>query len=351
MPTLGNLQFRHFRMCEFGKLTLYLSSGEQVLHGTRQEYEQVIVYVLNNPSEFDSASAGRPISQIAPPLFNVQETLEGIATYSESNVGRLFPSLRSTALPSLINVHLHEHFLREHPVLAVIDPTDGTHLNLFRQRATSFANLLAVCPPSPLAGTCPPGLPLCKPCKSGSVVRFRSLAKIPHNAYMLVTVPHPFTFLSYVHQKSDLEAGFVRDTRRDDWVVALTTDIMDKHTGGYQRIQKLKEYVMSDLGTVNVEVPLGIWETWEESDFEELQMMLGFKVDSEVLRVVGYGGTISERTAVAFAAKERVLSPTPENSRDMAESWNLAWAELWYFIRALQWRRKSELDLIGNFGL
>ena len=57
------------------------------------------------------------------------------------------------------------------------------------------------------------------------------------------------------------------------------------------------------------------------------------------------------RVPYRLLREDQVLSHSTENSRDMVESWNLAWTELWYFIRALQRRRKSEqLDVLGSFG-
>jgi hypothetical protein len=350
MPTRANRDFVNFRQCDFGQLTLYKSTGEQLLHGTRDAYEQLIQYIVENPEEFDAFSEYQPLFNVMRTQFNVEPFLEGIATYSTTAVAELFPALKSGLLPSLINAHLHEHFLREHAVLAIVDPIEGSRLNLFRQQVTLLANSIATCPSSPIVGSCPPDLPRCKPCKRISVVPFHSLAKVPHDAYVLVTVPHPYTFLSYVNQKSNLDPRFVRNTRRDNWVISVTSEI-DQGTGGFQRIQTLKKFVEAEATIAfDSNIPHGIWQTWEEVDLEGLESSLGFHVEGSPYdnERVSRG---PDSSSIPFTARSHVLSQSTENSRDMVESWNLAWTELWYFIRALRRRRKSEqLDVLGSFG-
>jgi hypothetical protein len=342
MPTQGNVHFTNFRKCEFGQLTTYRSSGEELLHGTQEAYEQVTKYILENPSMLDTASENRPLFEIMPSQFNVLPSLQGFATYSAIAVSDSFPSLKPGLLPSLINAHLHEHFLREHPVFAIIDPIEDSRLNMLRRQITSVANSIATCPSSPIAGSCPPGFPRCKSCKPGSVVQFRSLANVPHDAYVFGSVPHPYTFLLYTQQKESLDARFVRDTQRDSWVSSVTAEIMDKRTGGFQRLQMLKDLVKSDstMG-FNAKTPVGMWETWEEFDLSGLDSILGFHVDFDDRGGKEDASHANDLNPVTFIAKDRVLSLNSE-TRDMVESWNLAWTELWYFIRALQQDRRSK---------
>lgn len=350
MPTQANVHFAKFRRCEFGRLTSYKSTGEQLLHGNQEAYGQLIQFIADNSAKFNTVSEEHLISDIMHTRFNIEPTLEGVVTYSSPAVEELFPTLKPKLLSSLINAHLHEHFLRQHPVVAIVDPVEDSQLTVFRQQVALFANSIAQCPSSPIAGSCPPKLHGCRPCKPGSVVRLRTLATIPHNAFVLVAVPHPYTFLSYVNQKQNLDARFVRDTRRDSWVVSVTSEIADKGTGGFQRTQIVKEYVETDSTTMfDSKIPAGIWQTWEELDLDGLESTLGFEV--EVVEDKKHETSRApDSSSIPFNAKDRVLSQSSERSRDMVESWNLAWTELWYFIRALQRRRKSEqLDLVGRF--
>jgi hypothetical protein len=349
MPTQQNLDFANFHKCEFGQLTMYRSTRDLVIHGARDAYEQFVQYMAENLAIVDETSESSLLFDVMRSQFNVEPSLEGFATYSETVVNHLFPGLKSNDLPSLINVHLHEHFLRQHPVLAIIDPIEDSRLTLFREEVTSLANSIALCPSSPFVGSCPPGFTPCKPCRPASLMRFRSLGSVPRNAYLLGIVPHPYSFLSYVHQKSNLDPRFVRETGREAWVAFVTADIVDKHSGGYQRIETLKKFVDSErVITFEAKVPSGMWQTWEELHLDGLESTLGFHVD---MVVEDKKEMAADLNSVAYLAKARVLLQTPESRRDMVESWNLAWTELWYFIRALQRRRRSEqLDLVGGFG-
>jgi len=105
----------------------------------------------------------------------------------------------------------------------------------------------------------------------------------------------------------------------------------------------LKEFVKTDSAAMfGPKVPSGIWQTWEELDFDGLESTLGFLCDVD-LRVEKDDFThANDISSVIVTVKDRVLSSGLESTRDMVESWNLAWTELWYFIRAMQRRRKSE---------
>lgn len=352
MPLPGNLHFATFKKCNFGQLTTYESQIERVIHGSLQQFEQLVQYIIENPSTFGTLTVSRSVADILHGQFNVKSSLEGIASYSKASVVKLYPALKLDLLPLLINTHLREHFLRIHPVLAVIDPIEDSHLKLFRRRIIFLATSIAACPSSPLAGSCPPGQPHCKPCKYGSVIWFRSLINVPSNAHVFVAVPHPLTFLSYLSQRSYLSPRFVRDSKREEWIVSVTTEILDKRAGGYQRIQMLKDIVDVDRAAVtDTRFPGSTWQTWEEFDPEGLQFTLGFKLDASDLEKDNKSSPAADMDSVAFSAKTRVLSQNIENTRDIVESWNLAWTELWYYIRASQRHRKSErLDIFSSLG-
>src|SRR5271170_636079 len=352
MPNLENRYFANLQRCEFTQLTMYQPTDDHVVHGTREAFELLIQHIVDNPSRFDSMSTSRPLFEVAMSQFNIEPSLDGFATYYEEIVADLFPGLKSNLLSHLINAHLHEHFIREHSVLAIIDPILDSRLTLFRRQITSIANVIAQCPSSPLAGSCPPGVSRCTPCKSASVLRYRALINVPPNSYILTAVPHPYSFLSYVHQKSSLDARFVRDSEREEWISSVTSGVVDKRTGGYQRIQTLKEFINSESAIVfGGKLPSGIWQTWEELDLEVLESTLGFQIETipETSERDSKAVT-SDSKAVMAKAKELVLSQASESGRDMVESWNLAWTELWYYLRALQRHRKSEhLHIVGSF--
>src|SRR5579859_4765512 len=191
MPARDNVQFTNLQHCNFAQLTAYQSTGDQVVHGIQQEYEKVIDTVAAESTSYGTDVSDRPLFEVVNTLFHVQSAIEGFSTYSDVAVAKLYPALKSIALPALINAHLHEHFLRSRPQLTVIDPIESTSLDLFREQATAIANSIAVCPSSPLPSSCPPAMARCKPCKGASVIRSRSLDKVHPNTYIVATVPHP----------------------------------------------------------------------------------------------------------------------------------------------------------------
>lgn len=349
MPSQGDIKFIEFQRCNFQELTAYQSTGERVVHGAQQYFED-IVRAAQDPSDSSEASGTRSPLESMRSRFIVRQRLEGIASYSDADVAEQFPNLTPSLLSALINAHLHEHFLREHPIIAVIDPIEGSRSNLFRQEMTSLARLIATCPSSPLPRSCPPGISHCTPCKSATVTRYRSAANIPHNAFILVAVPHPLTYLSYIYKKPVLDPQFVIDTRREEWVMFVTGDLATKRAGGYQRTQILKDFVRSESNAVSeAKEPSGFWCVWEEVDLEGLSLVLGFHAGDLDIKSQN-SNSRADSSAVTLIAKEHVVSQNPDNMRDVVESWNLAWSELWYFVRASQWRRKSEqLDLMGSF--
>src|ERR1700738_438952 len=225
MPSRDNSQFELLQSSKFTALTAYSMTGDRVVYGSRQEFQKVIDHVYTESAQFntDSPAPDRQIFDTASSLFKVQPAFEGIALYSQLEVAKLYPTLSPSLLPTLINAHLHEHFIRTHSVLTVLDPVDNSRLDPFHQRASVMAKSIAACPVSPLPGSCPPNLPRCKPCKPGTIVRSRSLEKISQSSFLIAMVPHPYTYLSYVHQKSNLDSPFVRGTRRDDWVQSVTS--------------------------------------------------------------------------------------------------------------------------------
>ena len=352
MPKKTNAQFAMLQKCEYGRLTVYETTSDDIIHGTVDQYRELLRAIVRNPSYLDQVSEDTPLSSIFPQSFDIKPQLEGIVSYSRSVVARYFPTMRPKDLTSLMNIHLHHHFLREHPTILVLDPIDDSHRNLFHEKSMSLAVSLAVCPVTLPIATCPPQFSQCIECKPATVTRIGSLSNLQHNSYLIVTVPHPYSYLSYIHRKSSLEPQFVRDTKREAWISFVTSEVLDRRSGGLERIQALKSFSESDLGIMfNAQVPSGFWQTWEEANFSGLQFSLGFKMRQDSLFVVEKNAESERVDTVLLNAKQHVQAEGSDNGRDMVESWNLAWSEFWYFLRALQRRRASEqLDLVGSYG-
>lgn len=334
MPAHDDVKFENLLQCSYSALTVYKSSGEHICHGEKAAYEKLIQTFVDSPSSFKTKSQTSLLYEIIPSVFKVEDVLQGVAIYSEVEVAEHFPTLKkSPLLPSLINTHLHEHFLKLHPILAVIDPTDSS--DFFGNNPTALAARVAQCPTSPFPGSCPPGMSPCKSCKSASLVRYHSLSRLPKYSFFFAAVPHPYTVLSLSHSKRNLDSHLIRETRRDDWVVRLTDHVVESHSGSYQRTQFIKDVAGRGPASVKAGLPDGVWQIWEEPDVSYLPWALGFEIEDIGLLVNDLRKGDGDNEFISETRK-RVLSSTPERTRDAVELWNLAWAELWYFVRAIK---------------
>jgi hypothetical protein len=104
-------------------------------------------------------------------------------------------------------------------------------------------------------------------------------------------------------------------------------------------MEYLKGYSQS-VGLLSESNKQGFWQIWEEDASDELSFVLGFKVDVDPAKAPDEQG--ADTNSPLLAAKDLVISQAPDTNRDMVESWNLASSELWYFLRAMQRRRRSE---------
>src|SRR6202051_1231306 len=101
MLSPGDSQFLLLQTSKLGELTTYATTGDQVIHGSRPEFQRVIQYITSDIENFNTGSSDRSVFDVDDSLFVVHPALERIATYSEAAVARLYPTLKSMQLPSL----------------------------------------------------------------------------------------------------------------------------------------------------------------------------------------------------------------------------------------------------------
>src|SRR5579862_460934 len=231
MPSPGDQVFENLRRCKYGALTIYKSSEDHICHGGKAAYEVLVQAIIDKPPPLQtSLPPPSPIDHFAS-LFTIAPALKSVAIYSDFEMSKLPMDLKSRSISSLINTHLHEHFLRTHPVLAVISPP-GPRLAIFRNYPEALAQAVAQCPKSLFAGTCPPGLPHCKPCKPATVAFYRSFSHLPENTFHFATIPHPYTVLAQNHGILKLDPHLIRETRRDDWILSISEGFLERRSGG-----------------------------------------------------------------------------------------------------------------------
>jgi hypothetical protein len=316
------------------------------MHGDKAAFDTLLHAFVDDLSNFQLISSHTPMYEVFHSLFTVAPSLDCVAIYSKSTIAKHFPALKPRLLPSLINAHLHEHFLRLHTALAVMDPVHQSTPSFLNEQVIALADSVATCPPSPLPGSCPPGFRTCRPCKSASVAVYSSLARLPKKAFVLGVVPHPYTVLSFKYQTSEFDPSLILDGRRDDWVMSVTQDIVRGQTGAYQRTQGLKEIVAQPNTVSDSSIRSGIWQIWEDDRWDGvIESQLGFSIDLSLSP--GLDTSQASMEALLLTIKKNMLSEKPQVLRDAVESWNLAWTELWYFVRASQ-DQKVLVEVTGN---
>jgi hypothetical protein len=307
------------RRCNYNVLTVYESMEEYICHGDKESYTALIQSFLDDRASIKMTA----LIQQFPSKFRVAPALKGISIYSNINLSRYSSELKSQPLSSMINIHLHEHFLEMHPTFAIVHPLEP-QLIIFRSQSEALARCVAQCPTGPFAGTCPPSFPDCKPCKPATIANYDSLEKVPKHSYVFATLPHPFSVT--VQKKNSLSADprVLRETKRDDWIESVSEGLTERHAGAYQRTQRLKDVISSPVH--------GVWQIWEDFNPSSLSWTLGFQLEESKWSVLGDKGKNIENELLT-AARQQVLSHSPDRDRDALELWNLAWTELWYFVR------------------
>jgi hypothetical protein len=339
MPTDDDAEFLKLGKCNFHHLVTYRAPDMSVVHGSRDAFQDLLDHIIASPSFLDAISEGQPLLEIPAANFELRPFLRGLATYSQQTVADLYPTLNSQLLPSLINAHLHEHFLRKHPAVVVVDPIQDTQIG--SRQLSVLANALSSCPDSPLSNSCPPGSSRCAPCKPASIVTSRSLSDIHRTSYILAMMPHPYTIFSVQRPDPPVDARLLVETQRDEWVQTATSGIVEARAGSLQRIQVLKTYADAlPFGSASLR-PAGSWHAWEEVDLDLVQYDFGFQIrwvdqdfqiDSEV-----------DDSALPNETGGRRIPERPTDIQGMVESWNLGWSEFWYYLRDLRRRQQQTI--------
>jgi hypothetical protein len=343
MPDDGDAEFPKLGECSFHHLVTYRIPDISVVHGSRDAFRDLLDHIIASPSFLDAISEGQPLLETTAANFELRPFLCGLATYSRATVADLYPTLNPQLLPSLINAHLHEHFLRKHSAIVVLDPIQDAQIG--PRQLSVLANALSSCPDSPLPDSCPPGFSLCAPCKPASIVTSRSLSGIHRTAYIVSMMPHPYTVFSVAHPDPPVDARFLVETPRDGWVQTATSGIVEPRAGSLQRIQILKTYADAlSFGSPSLR-PSGSWHTWEEVDLDLAQYDIGFQI-RWIDRAFQTDGEVDNGALPKEVRGRRI----PERSMDvqsMVESWNLGWSEFWYYLRDHRRRQQQTILHLG----
>lgn len=324
--------------------------------------------------------AGAMVNLLDKKEVNIESKSHGIAYYStgtiENNYKPVFDKLTNTTrveglelLASLINSHLHLTFQNDFPEgIAIVKPLPE-HTTALMYEAIDIARNLTQCPTSPVPKTCPPNRPKCKPCDPSKPMKLELVPRMRNSSqlYTIGTVPHPYTLNSLHYTRDNIDANFLRRAARDQWLAALTKDLLEDERSSNDRVVLFKEIVASPVSAAN-----SLWLTAERITHEDLDWIFGFTLpqtaspneephhpsdDSDIVVFprakeptpiegveVPEPRWIKNEEERLAKAREAIKS-TDKHWRgviDMVEQWNLADTEAWRFARAFSARRRQE---------
>ncbi|KAJ8096862.1 hypothetical protein POJ06DRAFT_45417 [Lipomyces tetrasporus] len=394
-PTENTWTF--WRSCQFGPLTTYKDIGSGFIIGSQPALNDYVT------KTFASATRAKIVSA-ASNLFHVEPKTDFLAQYSPDFVAKNYKNLPEDKLPDLINAHLHSNFLSRFSDggISILDPfPESAHAIALPSLATATA--LATCPPVEFEAYCPSNIPNCYKCSVSMRKDFiKTVQVIPDSpsTFAMITIPHPMMSLALSYSTSGIAADFVRrKSSRDMFVRKVTSEIIKQGAGAPARALQLKrmaaasselldaryvsvfesQFALKDClvseyfrWAVGFNFGPSVEHIWaEESNkqesiwrrstsdaisFDALAHEIGMclpaheyiELQKEAERIVdpiagGSSRPMSVSTTIT-AVHDRLLNTDLDRKleRSMIEAWNMADAEVWRFVKALNERAAQE---------
>ena len=257
MAAYNDLLLSHLRRGQFEHLTRFEGIGAGLFAGEKTQVNDALKEALDDAR---LSTHKTMIEAINSERFKVEQP-SCLAHYDSQTVKSKYPALAKVletdsakgrrALNTLIEAHLHTTWQTTFSSgVAVLNPLPAHSTSLVKP-ALDLASLLAECPESMLQSSCPPNRPKCNPCV-GTKMRvttqqaFRNISTIFH----VSVVPHPYTKITLSNETSEITVAHIRrKTERDEWVTAVTRNLLGDGRGGPSRVVSLKDVVASPYGT------------------------------------------------------------------------------------------------------
>lgn len=361
------------RRGEYPKLTRYSPLRNGMYVGEKDAINAAAKAALNDPAKLKKASS--MTDAIPEDMLAVEKDGDAIALYDLETVKTNYKDVAKKledktsvdglrSLTQLMNAHLHSVWQNTFEEGVVVVMPVPAHMTALTEEAIDIARNLTQCSESPMPASHPPNRKY-KPCVASTPMRLKLLPVFRNSStlFSIGTVPHPYTFLSLIHQRDALNARFLRREvkDRDNWLVSVTKELLGAGKSASSRISHFKEAVASERGSRH-----SLWLTAERESQKDLNWIFGFtlpnappddgKSETPVPgperrppppKAEGPAPTERElgmerellrkaRDAVKSKAKEMV------RVRGAVEAWNIADTEAWRFARAFSARRRME---------
>lgn len=410
MGAYDDLLLSHLRRGQYAQLTKFEGIGAGLFAGESSHVNDAITLTLNDG---DLASYKTITEAIGKKHWKTEQP-SAIAHYDSKTIKDKYPALQKIVeedsikgkreLNQLIDAHLHTIWQNTFSSgISVLKPLPD-HSTALVQPALDLAHLLAECPESIMQSSCPPNTPKCSPCVASKMhVGTPQAFKNSSTIFTMSVVPHPLTMITLNNDTVEhITVKHIRRyTDRDQWVKAVTRNLLGDGRGGPTRVVSIKEVVASEYGSsrslwfATEQFPTSFHppppppksptndahpekekvRLFEEEWLEDLDWLFGFSIPrtsiehGESLPPVpgperwakepagipadkpksSDGKAPTDEQKVMEASLLRRARETIESKdenvlkmRAVAEAWNLADTEAWKFVRAYRARATLE---------
>ncbi|OAA53996.1 hypothetical protein ISF_08476 [Cordyceps fumosorosea ARSEF 2679] len=362
------------RRGEYSTLSRAGNLSSALFWGSRDHVHDAVQIALDSAN---LVSASSLLDVLGDDAVKEQETPPVLAFYNATSIAKKYPKLVleknkhqfGTLRNELINAHLQSSWQNSYAMgIDVINPFPE-HMGAMVKNATDLAKALASCPPTPLAGSCPPNIPKCGPCGATTplVVRDAKTFMNESKVFTIGMVPHPWTRTALANMQGDFNATIIRDSERDGWLRSVTKGLGTSQSQ-YTQVLQFKKAVSGDTADTR-----SLWFTAEDPFPAQLDWYFGFAIPKKIIDDGRSESPVPsdhindpDRPDLAFGPKavteldrERELAillrardvivggarrAASETRRRRAslEAWHMADTEAWGFARATHDRRTLE---------
>lgn len=364
LPSLRQGDFQSLTTAADLPSALFWGTKDQIHAGLRAALDSNALQSAETVAE--AAGLDAVVSQVVPPV---------LAYYNATIIAKKYPKIVSEKnrdrygllRNQLINSHLQATWLNTYALGIEIVKPFPEHMTGMLLNATDLANALVTCPPTPLAGSCPPNISKCGPCGASTppVIRTPKTYTNDTGVFTIGMVPHPWTRTVLGNMKDGFNATWIREeSERDAWLNTITKGYIGSGVSRYYQLLRFKKALMGE----SVETG-AIWFTAEDGFPTELDWRFGFSIPKALIDDgrsespvpsahihdkdrpdLAYGPHATdedaERELLLLGRARQVLalprSTTETRRRASLEAWNMADTEAWKFARAAHDRRTLE---------
>ncbi|KYK55365.1 hypothetical protein DCS_07328 [Drechmeria coniospora] len=378
LPTVpaGDSLLSYLRRGLYPDLTRWKDLGDALFVGEREDI-QAALRAMTEPASLPLLGGG--LAGAPDGLFKIDEAATPLAWYSPraiakkySKVAESFERNRAEGLQSLdtlINTHLHVAWQNRFPDGVDVLKPHPEHTTTMIANALKLGRELALCPDSPMPGSCPPNMPRCTPCVArrpmqvSTPERFHNVSAI----FTIAVVPHPWTLALVSNLRESLDVSWIRrESPRDSWITTVTRGLLGTGLSAGRRVMILKQIVVDERLPAR-----SLWLTAENDMADDMDWYFGFAIPQQGMdkgesqspvpghRLLKKEDEMPDRIDGPVATPEELVKEPPLLERAKAvvaltkstgetklrasmEAWNMADSELWRFVRAFEARRALE---------